>query len=137
MNELFGKISNSASDMRDRFYNANDARLNEFQNDYYNYKLEEIVTKYYERKKVLLYNNSLVQNTDPIFLDPDKKGLLNFRTHFYAPSKYFLGIKFDTYNFNIALVLFSLIFLYITLYFDILGKFVRMLEKFKFQKKVN
>lgn len=137
MNELFGKISNSASDMRDRFYNANDERLNEFQNDYYNYKLEEIVTKYYERKKVLLYNNSLVQNTDPIFLDPDKKGLLNFRTHFYAPSKYFLGIKFDTYKFNISLVLFSLIFLYLTLYFDIIRKCIRMFEKFKFQKKRN
>jgi len=136
LNEIFSNISNAASDRRDRFYIRNDIKLNILQNNYYNYKLEEIVTKYYERKKVLIYNDNLIQNTDPIYLDPDKKGLLNFRTHFYSPSKYFFGIKIDSFNFNIALVLLTTFFLYITLYYEILGKCVRFFEKFRFQKKI-
>jgi ABC-type multidrug transport system ATPase subunit len=135
MSNYFSEISNSASDTRDRFYNLNDIALNKKQNDYYNYKLEEIVTKYYERKKILLYNNTLVQNTDPIYLDPEKKGLLSFRTHFFAPSKFFFGFKLETFDFNIALVLFSTFLLYVALYYEVLGKSVRFFEKFKFQKK--
>ena len=85
----------------------NDIKLKKLENDYYNYKLEEIVTKPYERKKILVYKNSLVQNTDPVYLDPYKRGFLDFRTHFYAPAKYIFGIKTDTFIFNISLVLLS------------------------------
>ena len=101
--KIFNKISNAASDRKDRFYSMNDVKLKKLENDYYNYQLEEIVTKPYERKKILLYNNSLVQNTDPIYLDPYKKGFLDFRTHFYAPAKYIFGMKTDTFVFNISL----------------------------------
>ena len=123
---MFSKISNSASDRRDRFYNMNDLKLKKLENDYYNYKLDEIVTKPYERKKILVYNNTLVQNTDPIYLDPYKKGFLDFRTHFYAPSKYIFGIKTDTFIFNISLVLLSTILLYLALYYEFLGKAVQV-----------
>lgn len=136
MNDMFSKLSNSASDRRDRFYNANDKILNQLRNDYYNFKLEEIVTKYYERKKILLYRNTLVQNTDPIYLDPTRNGIFGFRTHFYAPSKYLFGIKTDTFFFNIALVLFSTIFLYLALYYELLARVVQFIEKFRFRKRL-
>ena len=134
MDKIFSKISNSASDRRDVFYNMNDLKLKKLEDDYYNYKLLELVTKPYERKKILIYNNTLVQNTDPIYLDPYRKGFLNFRTHFYAPSKYIFGIKTDTFVFNISLVLFVTILLYLTLYFELLGRTVRFFENFKFRK---
>jgi ABC transport system ATP-binding/permease protein len=134
MDKVFSKISNSASDRIDRFYNMNDIRLKKLENDYYNYKLEEIVTKPYERKKILVYKNSLVQNVDPIYLDPYKKGFLAFRTHFYAPSKYIFGIKTDTFIFNISLVLLSTVLLYFVLYYELLGKVVRFFENLKFRK---
>ncbi|MEI6048541.1 MAG: ATP-binding cassette domain-containing protein [Bacteroidota bacterium] len=128
------KISNSANERRDRFYNINETKLKKLENDYYNYKLLEIVTKPYERKKVLVYKNSLVQNIDPIYLDPYRKGFLDFRTHFYAPSKYIFGIKADTFVFNISLVFLSAIFLYLTLYYELPGRVVRFFENFKFRK---
>ncbi len=136
MDDMFSKLSNSASDRRDRFYNANDKILNQLRNDYYNFKLEEIVTKYYERKKILLYKNALVQNTDPIYLDPTRRGIFGYRTHFYAPSKYFLGIKTDTFFFNITLVLLSTIILYLALYYELLARAVRFIEKFRFRKQL-
>lgn len=134
LDKVFSKISNSANDRRDNFYNLNTLRLKELENDYYNYKLLEIVTKPYERNKILVYNNSLVQNTDPIYMDPDKFGPLNFRTHFYAPAKYIFGIKTDTFVFDISLVLLSTILLYIILYYELLGKIVRFFENLQFRK---
>jgi hypothetical protein len=134
MDKVFSNISNTASDKRDRFYNMNDLKLKKLEDDYYNYKLLELVTKPYERKKILVYNNSLVQNTDPVYLDPYKKGFLNFRTHFYAPSKYIFGIKMDTFVFNISLVLLISLMLYVVLYFELLGRAVRFFENLKIRK---
>lgn len=131
---LFSQISNLASDRIDKFFNMYYARLKTLENEYYNYSLKEIVTKPYEKKKILLYNNSLVQNTDPIYLDPEKKGGINFRTHFFSPSKYIFGIKTDTFTFNITLVLLSTIVLYLMLYFDLLGRTVRFFENLSFRR---
>jgi len=130
----FSKISNSANNAKDRFFNLNNIILKKKENDYYNYKLLEIVTKPYERKKILTHNNSLIQNTDPIYLDPDKKGWLEFRTHFYAPAKYIFGIKTNTFIFNISLVLFSTILLYLILYYELLGRAVKFIENLIFRK---
>lgn len=136
MDKACNKISIAASDRKDRFYNMaeNNVKLKRWENEYYNQKLEEIVTKPYERNNYLIYKNKIVQNVDPVYLDPSYNGILSFRTHFYAPSKYFFGIKTDTFVFNITLVLLSTIFLYITLYYELLGKTVRFFENFKFRK---
>jgi ABC-type multidrug transport system ATPase subunit len=134
MDKLFSDIYNSTSDKKDRFINANDLKLKKWEDEYYNQKVEEIVTKPYEKKKILTYNNTLVQNTDPIYLDPYKKGFLKFRTHFYAPSKYIFNIKSDTFSFNITIVLLSTVLFYLALYHDLLGKVVRFFENFKFRK---
>ncbi|MCU0472812.1 MAG: ATP-binding cassette domain-containing protein [Bacteroidales bacterium] len=136
MDEVFSTISNSAENRRDMFYNVNSKKLDQWKNDYYNYKLEEIVTKYYERKKLLLYKNSIVQNIDPIYLDPNKRGFLGFRAHFYAPVKYFFGIRTDAFTFNIVLVMISTILLYLILYYELLAKVVRFMEKFKIRKGI-
>jgi len=106
------------------------------ENDYFNYKLQEIVTKPYERKKIMEYNNTIIQNIDPIYLEPDRQGSLSFRTHFYAPYKYIFGIKVNTFIFNIVLVLLSTILLYALLYYEFIAKVVNSIEKFKFRKKV-
>jgi ABC transport system ATP-binding/permease protein len=136
LDRYFSRISNTSSDIKDRFYSANSAKLKELEDEYFNYKLQEIVTKPYERKKILEYKNSLIQNTEPVYLEPDRRGFLGFRTHFYAPFKYIFGIKVDTFIFNIILVLLSTSVLYATLYFELLGKVVTSLENLKFRKKI-
>lgn len=133
----FSMISNTSNDIKDRFYSANSINLKKLEDEYFNYKLQEIVTKPYERKKILEYKNRLIQNTDPVYLKPEKSGVLGFRTHFYAPSKYILGIRADTFPFNIAIVLLSTIILYLTLYFELLGKVVSLIENLKFRKKIS
>jgi ABC-type multidrug transport system ATPase subunit/ABC-type multidrug transport system permease subunit len=136
LDDHFSKISVTASDIKDRFYILNDKNLDRLRDEYYNYKLEEIVTKYYERNKVLLHENNLVQNTDPVYLDPQKRGLLGFRAHFFAPAKYIFGVKTDTFTFNILLVLVANIMWYLILYYELLAKLVTFIEKFKFRREL-
>jgi hypothetical protein len=124
LDRYFTGISNISNDLKDKFYNANSTLLRKLESEYFNYKLHEIVTKPYERKKILEYKNRLVQNSDPIYLEPQN----NFITHFFAPSKQIFGVKIDTFTFNIAVVaLISLIF-YVLLHYDMLSKIPRFLK---------
>ncbi len=130
----FTKISNSASDLRDHFYKLNEEKLRRLEKRYFNYKLEEIVTKYYEPDKILRNKNSFVQNIHPIYLDPDKKGFLEFRTHFFAPSKNIFGVRVDTFVFNISIIFAGIIILYLVLYFDLVAGLVKFILSFKSRK---
>ncbi len=130
----FTEMSNSALDLKDKFYNLNEERLRRLEKRYYNYKLEEIVTKYYEPDKILRYKNSFIQNTHPVYLDPEKKGFLNFRTHFFAPSKNIFGVRVDTFAFNISIIFVGIMFLYILLYYDLIAGLVKFFMNFKSRK---
>ena len=130
----FTGISNIAGNLKDKFYEANSTFLRQLENEYFNYRLLEIVTKPYERKKIVEYKNRLVQNTDLIFLEPQNRGFLNFRTHFFAPSKYIFGIKIDTFAFNIAIVALCSLIFYVLLYYDIFNKFAKIIEKLKIKQ---
>ena len=89
--EHFRNYSNKISDARDSFYILNKDKIDNYQEKYFNYKLEEVVTKYYEKNKLLVHDNSIVQNVDPIYLDPPIKRGPHFSAHLYAPNKSFLA----------------------------------------------
>lgn len=133
---IFSKALNSAGDKIDMFYNQHESRLKELENSFYNYRLKEIVTKPYERRKILVYNNRIIQNTDPVYLEPEMRNLLNFRTHFFSPVKNIFGFSVDTFTFNISLVFLSTVILYMALYYDLPGKAVRFSGKLHFRKKL-
>ena len=133
---IFRQNGNKATEELDNFILKNNTDIKKLENSYSNEKLQEIVTKYYEkeRNKILEYKNGYVQNYEPIYLDPEKKGFLNFRTHFFAPSKCIFGGLTDTFDFNITIVLLSTIFLYLFLYYEVLGKVVGFFENLRFRK---
>lgn len=75
--------------------------------------------------------NELVRKIDPIYLDPQDKNIYSLRTHFLAPRKNFLGLYVDTFNFNISIIWIFTLFLYISLYYELLTRLLRSLEKSK------
>ena len=97
--------------------------------------LGEIVKKSFEKNKILEFDHELVQQIDPIYKDPTTTGLINVRTHFFAPRKYFAKTFFDTYWFNISLIWVYSALLYVMLYYDGLKKFMDFLGKISFKKK--
>jgi ABC-type multidrug transport system ATPase subunit len=132
----FTQIELRAFDDWDRLISSNMTEISRLSDAHNNEKLEDIVTKRYERErsKILEYKNSFVQNYDPIYIDPQRRGLLGFRTHFFAPSKYIFGYNPDTFTFNIMLVLMSTAVLIIILYYNLLGKLVGFIENLRFRK---
>lgn len=101
---------------------------------YHNESVEEQVKKRFEKNKMIRYKDELIQQIDPIFKDPDVEGYFNFRAHFFAPQKYFFGKYLDTYWFNMAFVWFMTLFMYVTLYFDVLKKVLSLPENIRLRK---
>jgi ABC-type multidrug transport system ATPase subunit len=131
----YRRLSNAADMKLDNYVSKNKEALDIMYDDYHNDKLEEIVRKIYEKNKMLGYRDRLIQNVDPIYLEPVAGGPFNFRTYFMAPVKTFMGLKPDTFTFNIMLVLFFTLVLYILLYYKVLKRIISFFESFRFQKE--
>jgi ABC-type multidrug transport system ATPase subunit len=106
-----------------------------FRNKFHNEHLDDIVRNIYEKNKILRFNDKLIRQEEPIYLEPDDTGLIGIRAHFYAPNKYFLGNFYNTFWFNVVMIWFMSIMFYIPLYFDHLKKIVEFFGNFKFKKK--
>lgn len=98
------------------------------QNNYHNEAVSDIVKNIY-MKQVVEYDNKLIRQQDPIFRYPEVEHFLDFRSHFYAPQKHFVGVFMDTFTFNMLMVWFMTLILYITLYFDSLKKLMDLFSK--------
>jgi len=105
------------SDRRDLYF--------QWLNLYHNESVSDQVKKIYEKNQIVEYKGELYQQIDPIYLDPASDGPIGIRSHFFAPRKNFLGRYYDTYAFNIAFIWIMTILLYLSLYYDLLGKLVR------------
>ena len=124
---LYTLSSNSAFIKKDKFISLNKEALDMLFNNYHNNKLEDIVEKRYEVHKIINYKDNLIQNTDPIYYTPENRGPLNFRTHFFAPTKPIIGMQADTFFFNIIIVWLMTISLYFILYFELLRRLINTL----------
>ena len=91
---------------------------------YINESLSDLTTNRLEENKIILLNNKLYQNDDPIYHDP--KGTPFLEAHFYAPYKYIFGKKYDTYTINLLAIWVISIITYIILYFDLKRKLVEL-----------
>jgi len=106
--------------------------LGEFKNAYYNDRLAEMVRNLNVEDRIIEYEGKLIQLIDPIFNDPDHiSGPLDYRAHYFAPTKHLFGNFFDTYHYNVSVMWLMTIFLYATLYFELLRKFLNYLEKIR------
>jgi len=126
---FFRDISNRASATKDRFIGMNRDKLKVLESEHFNYKLEEVVTKYYEPDKILRFRGSFVQNTDPVYMEPVRRGIFDFRAHFFAPQKNFLGRLTNTFIFNLCVIFAGSVFLYLILYIDIPARISRNYRK--------
>ncbi len=99
---------------------------------YNNSRLEDIVlnqTGLLEEKGYIIQRGKFIQKSTPIYMKPTSK---YGRSHFYAPYKQLGNLKIDTLLFNVLFIwLMSGIF-FITLYYNLLHKFIEFLERQQF-----
>jgi ABC transport system ATP-binding/permease protein len=105
-----------------------DFNLTRYKNNYYNESLADLVTNISEKNRLIEYDGELVQQINPIFLDPKPNGPLDYRAHFFAPQKNLFGNPVSTFWFNMLIIWIMTLFLYITLYFEWLKKLVNSFE---------
>ena len=101
---------------------------------YDNEKLDSYVKNSNSLDRTIEYDDRLYRQFSPIYDEPEN---FFFKAHFYAPSKPFFGKQIDTFWFNIFVIWFISIFLFVILYYKILEKsinFVDVLGK-KFQHR--
>jgi len=93
--------------------------FNKTKKEFFNESLADIVKKQTAKNKILEYEGKLLQMKDPIFKDPIRyENVLNYRTHFFSPYKYFANQKFDTFWFNVIVIWIMTIGFILTLYFE-------------------
>ena len=102
---------------------------------YTNDNLVDIMKNINTKRRVIEYKGHLVQKIDPIYLNPSPlRSSLDYRTHFYAPTKPFFGRIYDTYWFNFFFIWLGTVLMYITLYFESLKWLLDRLGKISFKK---
>ncbi len=73
--------------------------------------------------RVIEWDGELIQKIYPIYFNEHRPNhVMDFRDNFYIPAKYFAGQKFDTLYFNLSVIWFMIIVLYVSLYFELLKK---------------
>ena len=99
-------------------------------NTYSNENLSDIVTNRTEFNKLVIYNNELIQKSDPIYQDTRFSRFMDCQ--FYAPYKYVFGTKMSTIYANTLFIWTITLCLYFVLYFNLL---VRLFSLFSFKKQ--
>jgi len=105
----------------------------QFQNQYLNTSLEDLVKNKSEIDKIVEYNNKLIRKYEPIYMIPTST---NARAHFYAPVKIIGNKSIGTFVFNMIVIWMMSFILYITLYYDVIRKVLSFLAGFRFRKKI-
>ncbi|MGC1241951.1 MAG: ATP-binding cassette domain-containing protein [Chryseosolibacter sp.] len=81
------------------------------------------------KDRIVEYEGRLIQKIFPIYIDEHRPiHFFDFSANLYQPTKHFAGMYFDTLYFNIGVIWSMTVFLFITLYYDVLKKFIQLLE---------
>ena len=126
--KMFSDANNRKEKTIDYIEDVKPGFYNKQRNAYLNEALANLVKKIYEKNQIIRIKNHLVQQIDPIYEDPVVNNFFDFRSHFYAPRKYFMGRYFDTYWFDISIIWIMTLLLYIALYYNLLRKSLKILK---------
>lgn len=94
----------------------------------HNESLAELLLNRTVQKKIYETEAQIIQKSDPVLMEPTSKA---GRAHFYASYKKLGSLKIGTLWFNMAVIWIMIVTLFITLYYDLLKKIIRKLEKVK------
>jgi ABC transport system ATP-binding/permease protein len=91
----------------------------------YNRTLADFLLNNMTISKIYDAGDRFIQKADPIFMVPDSR---MGRAHFYAPFKKVGNLKIDTLVFDLFIIWIMIFFLFVTLYYNILKRFIALLE---------
>lgn len=96
--------------------------------EHHNERLAEFVLNRRSTRKIFETDDKFLQKADPVLMPPGSK---HGRAHFYAPYKQIGNLKIGTLVFNMTFIWLMILFLFFTLYYNVLKRFIVWLEKLK------
>ncbi|MRR19797.1 ATP-binding cassette domain-containing protein [bacterium] len=102
--------------------------LVELRNETHNNELNDMVLNRTVQQRFYDTKDRIIQKTDPVLMKP---GSRIGRAHFYAPYKMIGNVRINTMGFNMMFIWLMNLFLYVTLYYNILKKLLNLLERIK------
>ena len=133
LKSLFRQKSRILTIQHDSLINLKKSQIGEeefirLREDDYNESLADFVLNRNNKNKIYEAEDKLIQKADPVFMKPGSK---YGRAHFFAPYKQFGNLKIETLLFNMIAIWIMTIVFFITLYFNILKRFILFLETLK------
>ncbi|NSW94286.1 MAG: ABC transporter permease, partial [Bacteroidales bacterium] len=122
--------SRAVSLRRDSLYNEIKNQIGEegitkLRNENYNENIANVVLNRLHTNKIYDSEKKFIQKADPVFMKP---GSRYGRAHFYAPYKQLGSLKIETLIFNALAIWLMILVLFVTLYYDVLKRFIVLLE---------
>lgn len=132
----FRYLRNDATGLKESVSSSIVARIGgeEFvnlKNNYYNVSLEDLVLDRTTIDRTFETRKKIIQKYQPVYMKPVSK---YGRAQFYAPYKQIGNIQIDTFWFNLLVLWFVTLGLYVALYFKLLQKIVTYFENLRFEK---
>ncbi len=125
--EKYNRAYNAKDSLLQRMTQGEEARqqLVDQRARFYNETVAQLATNSAAENRIIEYQGRLIQKIYPIYHTPAVTGSFwEFRTHYYAPTKPFLGIQIPTLWFNILIIWVMTGILYITLYYKVFRQIV-------------
>lgn len=114
----------------------NTRRYDMLRKQYENKAVSTAVKNVATPNRIVQYNGRLYQRIYPIYQTEHKpRHLFDFTANLFQPTKHFAGVNYNTLYFNIAVIWSMTVFLFITLYFDLLKKFMQLFEHRKLRRR--
>lgn len=118
---------------RDSIYKQISSRIGEtefvkLREKNYNENMANILLNRLTTSKIYDSSERLIQKSDPVFMKPGSK---YGRAHFYAPFKQIGNLRIGTLFFNMLAIWIMILFLFVTLYYNVLKRFMKLLESMK------
>jgi ABC transport system ATP-binding/permease protein len=97
---------------------------------YQNQAVMQAVRNENSASRIVLVDQQLIQRIYPVFSDDHRpKHKFDFKANFFQGTKHFLGFKIDTFYFNISFIWLMSLLLYISLYYDLLKRFINLFDR--------
>jgi hypothetical protein len=99
--------------------------LQNLKEDYENNELSDLLLETYRIHKYTETGNRIIRKYEPVYMIPTSKF---GKAQFYAPVKRIGSVQIDTFWFNLMVLWFVIILLYIALYYNILQRIINYFE---------
>ena len=123
--EKFVESNRRLTDKRYFLQQKDEDGYRKWRNSYYNDELARLLRKATAKKRIVEKNGRFIQQIDPIYREPLPSNIFDYRAHFYAPVKCFLGFKINTFAFNLIVIWIFSVLLFVCL---VMGFFTRTLN---------